>query len=169
MSDNRTVRVTVIGDRSGDYVVVEERPDGSLVLAPDSSRGRTRSRRRGLTGFSLSRLLTRHGSAPATVHEALDGWGLELAEDEFVTSFLEASVDGRTGFAAVTNRRVVFFARSGAELRAIDEHPLSDVLEVELVRRPFKSVLRVRCEESETEIAGALDALQRLRHQLGAG
>jgi hypothetical protein len=169
MSDDRTVRVTLLGDRSGDYVVVEERPDGTLVVAPDTSRSRRRARRGGSTGSSLSRLLARRGSGPATIHEALDEWGFELADDEFVTEFLEASVAGRTGFAAVTNRRVVFIARSGAELRAIDEHPLSGVRQVDLIRRPFKSVLRVCWEDSQTEIAGALDALKRLREQLGGG
>lgn len=29
--------MTLSGDRSGDYVVIEERPDGSLVVAPDTS------------------------------------------------------------------------------------------------------------------------------------
>jgi hypothetical protein len=169
MNADRTLRVTLLGDRSGDYVVVEERPDGSLVLAPDTSRVRRRGRRGGSAGSSMSRLLTRRGPGPATIHEALGEWGFELADDEFVTDFLTAKVDGRTGFAAVTNRRVAFFARSGAALHAIDEHPLSDVREVELVRRPFKSVLRVRWEDSETKIGGELDALTRLREQLGGG
>ena len=29
--------ITLSGDRSGDYVLVEERSDGSLVVAPDTS------------------------------------------------------------------------------------------------------------------------------------
>jgi hypothetical protein len=169
MSDDRTVRVRLLGDRSGDYVVVEERPDGTLVLAPDTSRSRRRTRRGGSTASSVSRLLTRHGWGPATIHEALDEWGFELRGDEFVTDFLEASVADRIGFAAVTNQRVAFFARSGAERRAIEEHRLSDVREVRLVRRPFKAVLRVCWEDNETEIAGALDALTRLREHLGGG
>jgi hypothetical protein len=169
MSDDRTVRVRLVGDRSGDYVIVEERPDGTLVLAPDTSATRKRARRGGSTGSSWSRLLTRPGSGPATIHEALDEWGLELGDDEFVTEFLEARGGGRTGFAAVTNRRVVFIARTGAEMRAVDEHPLADVRKVELVRRPFKTVLRVCWEDSETEIMGALDALTRLQTQLGGG
>ena len=169
MSDDRTVRVRLLGDRSGDYVVVEERHDGTLVLAPDTSRRRRRARRGGSTASSLAGLLTRRGSGPTTIHEALDEWGFELGDDEFVTDFLEASVEGRTGFAAITNRRVAFFARSGAELRAIDEHPLSAVRGVELVRRPFNAMLRVSWEDTETEIGGALDALTRLREQLGGG
>ena len=169
MSDEKTVRVRLLGDRSGDYVVVEEHPDGMLLLAPDTSRSRMRTRHGGSNRSPWSRLLTRRGSGPATIHEALDDWGFELGDDEFVTDFLEASVEGRTGFAAVTNRRVVFIARSGADLRAIDEHPLSGVQEVELVRRPFKAVLRVIWEDNETEIAGALDPLKRLRDQLGGG
>ena len=169
MNDDRAVRVRLLGDRSGDYVVVDERPDGTLVLAPDTSRSRRRTYRDGLNASSLSRLLRRRGSGPATIHEALDEWGFELREDEFVTDFLEARVASTMGFAAVTNQRVAFFARSGAERRAIEEHPLSDVREVTLVRRPFKAVLRVSWEDNETELAGALDALMRVREQLGGG
>jgi hypothetical protein len=29
--------VTLSGDRAGDYIVAEERPDGTLVLVPDTS------------------------------------------------------------------------------------------------------------------------------------
>ena len=29
--------VTLAGDRAGDYLIAEERPDGSLVLLPDTS------------------------------------------------------------------------------------------------------------------------------------
>lgn len=29
--------ITLSGDRSGEYVIVEERDDGSLVVAPDTS------------------------------------------------------------------------------------------------------------------------------------
>lgn len=40
--------ITVSGDRSGEYVIVEEREDGSLVVAPDTSvdaiRGRAGTR-----------------------------------------------------------------------------------------------------------------------------
>lgn len=111
----------------------------------------------------------RRARGPATVHEALDQWGFELQEDEFVTDFREATSAGRGGFAAVTNQRVVFLARGAAELRAIHEHSLSGIRKVELVRRPFKSVLRVRWEDGETEIAGELDGLTRLREQLGGG
>ena len=169
MNDDRTVRVRLHGDRSGDYVVVDERPDGTLVLAPDTSRIRERAGRDGSTASSLSRLLARRGSGPATIHEALDEWGFELRDDEFVTDFLEARVAATIGFAAVTNQRVAFFARRGAERRAIEEHPLSAVREVTLVRRLFKAVLRVCWEDSEIELAGALDALTRLHERLGDG
>lgn len=168
MSDDRTARVRLLGDRAGDYVVVEERSDGSLVLAPDTSRSRRRSARDS-TGTPLSRLVSRREPGPATIHEALDEWGFELHQDEFVTDFREATADGRGGFAAVTNQRIVFFARHGADLRAIHQHPLSAAQTVELVRRPFKAVLRVRWADGETQIAGALEALTRLREQLGGG
>ena len=40
----RAARITLTGDRSGEYVVVEERPDGSLVVAPDTSMPAIRDR-----------------------------------------------------------------------------------------------------------------------------
>ena len=36
--------ITVSGDRSGEYVIVEERDDGSLVVAPDTSAEAIRKR-----------------------------------------------------------------------------------------------------------------------------
>src|ERR1700751_3539261 len=38
VSSRRPRHVTLSGDMSGDYVVLEERPDGSLVVAPESER-----------------------------------------------------------------------------------------------------------------------------------
>ena len=52
MESERALRVTVAGDRSGDYVITEEREDGSLVLAPDAS---------------MAAIRGRHGAAPATL------------------------------------------------------------------------------------------------------
>jgi hypothetical protein len=168
VNDDRTVRVTLAGDRSGDYRVVEERPDGSLVIEPVTSRSPGRDPRRGSGGSPFQRLLSRRAPGPATIHEALDEWGFELHDDEFVIDFLTAHAAGRAGFAAVTNRRLAFVARSGTELHTIAEHPLSGVKKVELVRRPFKSVLRVCWDDGETEIEGTVDALKHLRKQLQA-
>ena len=46
--------MTLSGDRSGDYVLIEERPDGSLVVAPDTS---------------AEAILRRHDMTPATLEE----------------------------------------------------------------------------------------------------
>jgi hypothetical protein len=54
VATERTEHVTLSGDRSGDYVVVEERPDGSLVVAPDTS---------------AEAILRRHDMTPATLQE----------------------------------------------------------------------------------------------------
>ena len=37
MKEERVEHITLTGDRSGEYVVIEERTDGSLVVAPDTS------------------------------------------------------------------------------------------------------------------------------------
>jgi hypothetical protein len=41
VESRRMLSVTLAGDRSGDYVIVDEREDGSLVLAPDTSMAAT--------------------------------------------------------------------------------------------------------------------------------
>jgi hypothetical protein len=45
-------RVTLAGDRAGRYVVVDERPDGTLMLAPEDS---------------VDAMLDRHELEPATL------------------------------------------------------------------------------------------------------
>jgi hypothetical protein len=37
VKEERVEHVTLTGDRSGEYVLIEERTDGSLVVAPDTS------------------------------------------------------------------------------------------------------------------------------------
>jgi hypothetical protein len=168
----RPLYVTLTGDRSGDYVVIEERPDGSLVVAPDATRGSGRAGRpRGphARNTLLSGMLFRSKQATATVPEALDDWGVELREDELVWEFLVADVDGRTGFVAVTSQRFIFVARVGRELGVAQEHLLASARDVELIRRGMRHKLRVTFNGSETLI-GASDrhSLSRL-HQLLAG
>jgi hypothetical protein len=54
MSVERAAHVKLSGDRSGDYVVVDERDDGSPVLAPDTS---------------MEAIRRRHNAVPATLEE----------------------------------------------------------------------------------------------------
>ena len=54
MGVHRDEQVTLSGDVSGEYVVVEKRDDGSLVVAPDTS---------------VEATLARHGMEPATLGE----------------------------------------------------------------------------------------------------
>jgi len=54
MSVHGGEHVTLSGDVSGEYVVVEKRDDGSLVVAPDTS---------------VQATLARHGMEPATLRE----------------------------------------------------------------------------------------------------
>jgi hypothetical protein len=172
-------RVMLTGDRAGAYVVVEERADGRLVLAPDPA-ARSSARTTGArptppghrpsanAGTSLSELLSGHRRrGPATVHEALDEWGVALHVDEFVVEFTIADVDGANGFIAITNQRLIFLARAGSGLRVADEHRLSADRGVALVRRGLTRKLRVSWEGQETTI-GAPDrrTLARLRRHL---
>jgi hypothetical protein len=54
MAVQRAAHVTVEGDVSGDYIVVEKREDGSLVLQPDTS---------------IEAIRRRHDATPATLEE----------------------------------------------------------------------------------------------------
>jgi hypothetical protein len=46
VKDEHVEHVTLTGDRSGEYVLIEERSDGSLVVAPDTSIEAIRKRAR---------------------------------------------------------------------------------------------------------------------------
>jgi hypothetical protein len=54
MAVERAPHVTVEGDISGDYSIVKERDDGSLVLRPDTS---------------IEAVRRRHNATPATLEE----------------------------------------------------------------------------------------------------
>ena len=54
MSAQRATHVTLSGDLSGDYIVVEQRDDGSFVVKPDTS---------------IAAIHRRHGLTPATLEE----------------------------------------------------------------------------------------------------
>ena len=170
-------RVTLTGDRVGAYFVVEERPDGRLVLAPDPTASASKTRRPTTAsgqpesagaGLSLPEMVSRRRRrAPATVHEALDEWGVELDVDEFVAEFAIADVDGRNGFVAITNQRLIFLAPAGGELRVADERRLSADRSVAVVRRGLTRKLRISWAGREMLI-GASDGrtLARLKRHL---
>ena len=105
MGSERPRRVTLSGDLAGDYVVVEERPDGSLVVAPESVRSAVRAAaaRRPAPGGASSMLA---GSAPRPPLDAAGRprrssrtGGSQLAEDEAISEFMIAEVDGRRAFS----------------------------------------------------------------------
>lgn len=60
MASERQARVTLSGDRTGDYVVIEEGRDGSIVLVPDTSAEAIR-RRVGATPATLEEFEAEYG------------------------------------------------------------------------------------------------------------
>lgn len=170
MDSARRRRVTLSGELSGNYVVVEERSDGSLVLTPDTSKRAASSPARqaaGGVGSLFSGLLARPAPGPPDVPAILEGWGVELAEEEGVDDFLIADIDGTTGFVAITTQRFIFAANTGRGVGVLQEHLLSAARNVELVGRRRKPKLRVSWHGSESVI-GVLDrgALTRLEQRL---
>ncbi|HTP18117.1 MAG TPA: hypothetical protein VMJ65_00845 [Solirubrobacteraceae bacterium] len=168
--DSERRRVTLSGDLAGNYVVVEERPDGSLVVAPDPTRrsGGTRRQPEPEGVWSLfSGLLTRPPSTPPNVPEILERWGVELSDDEGISDFMIAEIDGQTGFLAVTTQRFIFAAGSGKALRVVQEHLLSAARNVEVVGRKRRAKLHVTWHGSESVIEVLdRDALPRLYETL---
>ncbi|MGZ4249515.1 MAG: hypothetical protein ACXVUE_14555 [Solirubrobacteraceae bacterium] len=137
--------MTLRGDVSGDYVVVEERPDGSLVLAPDTA-NRSGSIARPSTpnfGTLLSGLLASPKSKRMTSEEILEEWGVKLRADESPGEMFVADVDDTPGFIAITSQRFIFVADTGKGLSVVQEHLLSAARNVQLIRRGMRHRLRV--------------------------
>ena len=169
MDSPRPLRVNLTGDVSGAYVVVEQRPDGSLVVAPDMS-GRSETVPRRSTSpvtTMLSALLTPPAKSPMTGAQVLEGWGVPLDEGETIEEFFVAEVDDRAGFLAITSRRFIFVADTGRGPTLIHEHLLSAGRNVEVVRRGLRHKLRVTWHGTESFVGG-LDrkTFSRLQHHL---
>jgi len=64
MEQQTQAHVRLSGDRAGDYVVAEERPDGSITLVPDTSWKaiKERSGARDATKEEWESFLAEHGS-----------------------------------------------------------------------------------------------------------
>jgi hypothetical protein len=179
--ESRRPQVTLTGDRSGDYVVVEERPDGSLVVAPDrSKRSSPGAQRRAPqaggsllsgSGSLLSGLLARPVRTPPSIPETLEGWGVELADDETTNDFMLADIDGTAGFLAITSHRFIFVAQTSKGMGVVQENLLSAARNVEVVGRRRRQKLRVTWHGTENLISPHdRDALARLeRHLTGRG
>lgn len=156
MNSEHPQRVTLTGARAGEYVVLEERPDGSLVITPDRLPRRAASRgRQGSGGGLLASLRPRPPQAMGSVLEALQSSGIDLREGESVQEFIAADVDGRSGFLAITTHRVIFVVGARGELRAVREHPLPAPAEVKLARRGIRNQLQITWDDAEMLIRAA--------------
>jgi hypothetical protein len=176
MDPGRRARVTLSGDLAGDYVIVEERPDGSLVIAPDPaspSAGtghRPRSTARPPTsgvGSLLSGLLASPKSKRMTTEEILEEWGVRLRQDEQPGEMFVADVDEKPGFVTITSQRFIFVADTGSGLSVVHDHLLSAARNVELTRRGMRHRLRVTWHGTESVILTPdRKSLARLQHYL---
>jgi hypothetical protein len=143
MSDAR--KVTLSGYRAGEYVVVDERADGTLVLAPQAAaapQAPAAPQPRATPGLGglLGRLMARPSdSDPRTVPELLSDWGVPLASGEQLMEFAAIDLDARRGFAALTSRRLVF----SPEGASAEQWPLATLQGVTTERVRRRTVLRV--------------------------
>lgn len=168
MDASRPLHVTVTGDVSGGYVVVEQRPDGSLVLAPDvSSRSRAPVRRSASPIATLLSGLVTPAEKSMTGVELLQDWGVDLDEHERIEEFFVADVDDEAGFLAITSHRFIFVVDRGKGKTVVHEHLLSAARDVELVRRGLRNRLRVTWHGTESLVGGVdRKAITRLQHHL---
>jgi hypothetical protein len=169
MDSRRQVRVTLSGDLSGDYLVVEERPDGALVLAPDSSKRSHGAERRPASGVGtlLSGLLAPAPRKRMTSGEILEEWGVQLRDDELPGELFVADVDDRPGFVAVTSQRFIFVSDTGRGLSVVQQQLLSAARNVQVLRRGIRHKLRVTWHGAESLIVTPdRKALSRLQHHL---
>jgi hypothetical protein len=175
MSSDPPRHVTLAGDLAGEYVVVEERADGSVVLAPDTSgRPRAAAARRTPAGYEgpslFGGLFARPPRTPPDVPTILEDWGVELADGESVSDFILAEVDGQTGFLAITSQRFIFATNTGRKVTVVQEHLLSAARNVELFGRRRWQKLRVTWHGAESVISVPdRDALPRLHQHLTGG
>ena len=169
MDSSRPLRVTLTGDVSGGYVVVEQRPDGSLVLAPDPVKP-PGAPRQGSSASGIATLLSgliNPPEKPMTGGELLQDWGVELDEQEQIEEFFVADVDDEAGFVAITTHRFIFVADSGKGNKVVHEHLLSAARDVELVRRGLRQRLHVTWHGAESLIGGVdRKSIARLQHHL---
>jgi hypothetical protein len=169
MDPGRRARVTLRGDVAGDYVIVEQRPDGSLVLAPDTATrsGSTARPPTSSVGSLLSGLLASPKSKRMTTEEILEEWGVQLRGDELPGEMFVADVDERPGFIAITSQRFIFVADTGSGLSVVHEHLLSAARNVQLIRRGMRHRLRVTWHGDECLIVTPdRKSLARLQHYL---
>ena len=162
------LRVTLTGDVSGAYVIVERRSDGSLVLAPDVSKRSGAAARRSASPLAtlLSGLVAPH-EKPMGGAEVLEGWGVELDDEEGIEEFFVAEVDDSAGFLAITSQRFIFVASSGKGPTLVHEYLLAAARNVEPVRQGLRLKLRITWHGAES-LVGGLDrkAIARLQHRL---
>ena len=129
------------------------------------------ARRSGESGGSLLDLLRTTSHDPVDLPELLEGWELVLwpGEDEAATlSFV--SIDGESGFALATDRRLHFLAatRGGRPPELRMQRLLDDLVFVRLQRRLISHVLTVGWRDGDMAIHGERPQLARLHDHLTA-
>jgi hypothetical protein len=155
--------------------VLEERADGSLVVAPErpSAAPDASPPPIGAAGGALMKLfLANRRPATRNVPELLAGWGIPLRANEEISEFVTAELDDRMGFLAVTTERIIFVPHGSRRAGAaeVEEHLLYAARNVELVRSGLGHKLRVSWHGRERLIGGLTrEALTRIRDLLTPG
>lgn len=155
-------RVLLSGDRDGDYVIVEEHDDGSLVLEPDPAPSR-RARR------SLGGLRLRRPESTATLPQTLRELGVRLERAEAIREFRLGELDGVPGFGLVTNRRFQFLATTDAKPHSTVDRRLTELRQAALTDRVRGARLDLLwSDQTRHVLSGGRDELARLQAALTA-
>jgi hypothetical protein len=153
-------RVILSGDRDGDYVIVEERDDGSLVLELDPAPTRRPSRPFG--GLRL-----RRPESTVTLPQTLHQLGVRLERAEAVREFRLGELDGVPGFGLVTDRRFQFIATTAANPHPTVDRRLTELREAALTDRVRGARLDLRwSDHTQQVLSGGRDELTRLQAAL---
>lgn len=168
MTTESPPRVSLSGDRVGAYVVVEERADGSMVIAPDRSGTRAPGSQDTHDAHPLIALLRPGRQVQRPTHEVLADWGVPLLGAERLVEFALADVGKRQGFVLLTTERIVYLVRGRAGLEPVFERPRSALSTVELTHRRRRTQLAVTWPDGESLILAGPDraALERVEAEL---
>jgi hypothetical protein len=157
-------RVKLSGDRDGEYVVVEEHDDGSLVLEPDPAPPPSRRASRSLGGLRL-----RRPESTATLPQTLHELGVRLERAETIREFRLAELDGVPGYGLVTNQRFQFLETTETKPHRTVDRRLTELRQAALTDRVRGARLDLHwSDRTEQVLTGGRDELARLQAALTA-
>jgi hypothetical protein len=113
-------------------------------------------------------LIRRPPPLPVSVPELLETWGIALRDDEEDGVLCHASIEERSGYVVITERRFLFVPtlRKKAPTEGRQEHLLDDLLRIHHGRRRLRKVLLIEWRDTRTVVGSDATQLARLHDLL---